>query len=118
MAAELCRNGHPQTMENQRVTTRFRASRGHYKHYECTKCSIARRNRRAEETRANGEVDDVVIERLVCGEHEAGSTSVERRIAVDILTKRGVCIRETALLVGITERTVSRIRKTLKRDEA
>lgn len=81
----------------------------------CLGCVMERQERNAETKRLNREVDDVVVDRLVCGDYSGRTTSEERRIATDILTKRGVSITQTARLIGCSDRSVQRYRDQLKR---
>jgi DNA-binding NarL/FixJ family response regulator len=63
------------------------------------------------------DVDQVVVDRLVSGEHrgsQSSPTSAELDEAVAILRQRGLSIKETAERMGCTMRTVVRHRAKLR----
>lgn len=117
MSAGLCRNGHAMTDENVKTIVRFRAEKGHTKERQCQRCLRDRMDRLNLQRQLAREVDDIVVERLVSGQHSGSSTTEERRIATDILTKRGFSINQTARLIGCSGRQVMRYRNYLKGTE-
>ncbi|MFE7965371.1 helix-turn-helix domain-containing protein [Streptomyces cellulosae] len=54
--------------------------------------------------------DEVAVQRAVSGEPPARLTHRERRQAIEVCTRRGLSVRETAERVGCSPRTVLRVR--------
>lgn len=68
------------------------------------------RCRRAEQLLACAEVDPIAVERMVSGRPPAFTTRAERQEAVTVLTNRGWGAKRIADQIGVTERTVERLR--------
>lgn len=59
------------------------------------------------------EVDEMAVERLVAGDPPETTTRAERSAAVAVLVARGLTNVRVAELLGITDRTVQRLRSAL-----
>lgn len=98
-------------------TRRYKQKRGDtvlFTNY-CNGCRLERQARRLENLRLAKEVDDIVVEQLVSGGYGGKTSMEERKIAVDILTKRGRSIMQIARTTGFSPRQVSRYRNYMKR---
>lgn len=72
--------------------------------------SAAARAGRAAQTARQAGLDAIAVERLVMGRPPAVSTRAERQRAVAILTRRGLSARRIAETIGVSQRTVVRLR--------
>ena len=56
------------------------------------------------------DIDEVAVDRLVAGDRPAHTTRAERQAAVEVLSRRGWPVSRIAEYVGITPRSVGRLR--------
>jgi DNA-binding NarL/FixJ family response regulator len=59
--------------------------------------------------------DPVAVERIAAGQRPARYTAGEMRVAVELLTARGMSGRQIAVRIGCTRRTVQRYRRLVCR---
>jgi hypothetical protein len=119
---KLCRAGHPLRIHGRPRTDKPNIAR-------CRRCVLEyRRTRRALAREAMErpapaplrdritEIDQVSVDRMVAGQrHGAVVQGVEVFEAVRTLTERGWSIRLTAQRVQVSERTVARIRRKIRK---
>ncbi|MEU0939878.1 hypothetical protein [Embleya sp. NPDC005971] len=84
---------------------------------ECKSCHRDRGRRSARRVLAPDtvlDVDEVAVERAVAGDPPGRMTADERRVAVRVLTERGMAHREIARTLRVTPRTVTRARHYMR----
>lgn len=105
----LCPNGHSYAEVGWTTRKQYDSE-----HRSCLECRTARliRERGKYHRQGRGEarryIDWVLVDRLAAGRSNERGTIHEYRAAMDRCLTNGLSIRETALRVGVCERTVER----------